>query len=686
MASGAYNLDRLIEDSAKQAGRCPGSRGGLASSAASASGACTSSRLLSEVWAALDRYASSCLEEKRGLVVPNFCRFGWHTRELRGRIAYRPYFQLLDCFCRNYGADATSIRSGPPPPDRDLCPMEEFNFSKAAIRFSSELTKDQMSGSLRQLVRAIGEAVNTNQALDIELSFGKFRSKEKDLSFVFASHFYKSHGLDVPAHAAEDVQYRPPPTFGQMPTADTLRSINLRGTGRSQMGGYCPEEPSKGDGKRGAAADRRASSASVASSASTRASSADARGRQNPGVGGGWEYSSKGGADLLQLKHDVNKAFQRSAGDGSNWDSASVAPSDMSRRLPQKTPPRIPPRGQTYSAREEALQREIGTLEQRASEALRDRAEQDAKVVKAAQAEAKAQDVKRAALQQHYAVLKRQIEAKEQARHRRRCAAAEREAEDAHEGFFASSTPSTASGAPADRRGGAAAPDCEEHCRQPLSSGGESAGNRAAGIGSGVGSARSAAKPPPLAMQVAARAAQAKAEEEAASKGLRADNVASGEAKKAQETAQRLRQDLDEQIQAKQTRLNRIKAYEKNLEARLLEGQAAEEQSQKDFERAAKAQEREMLSAAWREEVKIRDIRKSIEAVEQGKAMPRAAAALDEYNAEACAGRLPSARSSSTMTPRMPHAGGGGRSLGTAGSLTLGACLTGATTPRLTAA
>ncbi|CAK0874225.1 unnamed protein product, partial [Prorocentrum cordatum] len=106
-----YGLERLLEDAGR---RCAGAR---------ARGAKT----LAAVWRALDLYAADCLERQRGLRVHNFCQIGWLEQRLRGRTVYRLQFQAVP---------------GTPLPDTERMPVEEFNFSKAAIRFSQSLTKD----------------------------------------------------------------------------------------------------------------------------------------------------------------------------------------------------------------------------------------------------------------------------------------------------------------------------------------------------------------------------------------------------------------------------------------------------------------------------------------------------------------------------------------------------------------
>lgn len=199
--------------------------------------------LLREVWAALDRYAASCLELKQGLIVPNLCRIGWSSRITQQDVGvdgdggltktYRPYFQLAESFSRGYRAEPPPTAS-PPVREEDLCIFEDLNLSKAAIRFSNQLTKDQVSGGLRVLVRHIGEAFQRGRQLSIEFSFGELVSSERFLDFAFASHILAASGLEASMKcglASARRAGRAPATFGRGPSEDVLESLSMVGNG-----------------------------------------------------------------------------------------------------------------------------------------------------------------------------------------------------------------------------------------------------------------------------------------------------------------------------------------------------------------------------------------------------------------------------------------------------------------------
>ncbi|CAE8649473.1 unnamed protein product, partial [Polarella glacialis] len=160
-----YKLDSLLEDAARR----------------SRDVASSGPPPLKEVWGALDGYIWSCLQKRRGLVLPNFCRLGWEGIRCRERSCM--YFQLLDSFCRTFGV--SNARSKSVPLEVDLSHMEDFNFSKAAIRFSRKLTKDQVHSGLRLLVHQLGDVLGQGRSVSLDFSFGKLLSREREVRFVF---------------------------------------------------------------------------------------------------------------------------------------------------------------------------------------------------------------------------------------------------------------------------------------------------------------------------------------------------------------------------------------------------------------------------------------------------------------------------------------------------------------------
>jgi len=141
-----------------------------------------------EVWNSYIRYLVSCLEQRRGLQMSTFCRIGWQV-EKKGGAKQRnyPFFQLTEQFARaNCPQEVAKLKM--PMGDRELAAFEDFNFSKAAIKHSSELTKDQVFTGLRALVQQLGEAVSNGADVDLDFgSVGRLLVREKEPRFSFSA-------------------------------------------------------------------------------------------------------------------------------------------------------------------------------------------------------------------------------------------------------------------------------------------------------------------------------------------------------------------------------------------------------------------------------------------------------------------------------------------------------------------
>merc|ERR1740130_2039414 len=71
--------------------------------------------------------------------------------------------------------------------DRELSPFEDFNFSKAAIKYSGSLTKDQVFTGLRALVQQLGEAASNGQEIDLDFgSIGRLLVRAQEPRFCFS--------------------------------------------------------------------------------------------------------------------------------------------------------------------------------------------------------------------------------------------------------------------------------------------------------------------------------------------------------------------------------------------------------------------------------------------------------------------------------------------------------------------
>jgi len=378
----AYSLNSLLEDANKKHGLRKLSPGGQGHD-------------LFEVWATLDRYVSACLEEKRGVKLPNFCNIGWQTTKLRDRSVHRPYFQIAESFCRNHGVEI--FKQGPLVDPKDLCPMEELNFSKAAIKYSQALTKDHVFSGLKLIIHQLGEVVSQGRPVVAELSFGKFIAREKGIRFVFSSGLYAAHGLEVPVNAAES-EYKPPSaTFGAAPSEESLRSLNLQGGSvEGSAVGSLVSARSNARGRR------------------------DSKARQPSELGRGLGAARGGsattgdGADIFSLGTRRGDACFPSIDEEVLCDPMEASPAKREVFTPRSQVGSQASQSHTeQNAYDEALHRHITQLEVRASEAMRDQSVLDSESHKANTKELAKRDECHDKNKVHCEALRLQIEAKQ---------------------------------------------------------------------------------------------------------------------------------------------------------------------------------------------------------------------------------------------------------------------------------
>jgi len=380
----AYGLEQLLEDAAERRG--------------------SNARLpplnLAEVWATVDRYAVACLEQKKGLSLPNFCSLAWQVQRLRSRATYRPYFQLASSFSRTYNVDTSRV--GPPPQDQDLCPVEDFNFSKAAIRFSGTLTKDHVFTGLRLLIQQLGDVISQGRYVSLEFSFGKVVAKERGVRFAFAAQFYIAHGLEVPAGAAEDIEYRPTATYAPVPEKSVLESLCLQGTSMRDQEGPLDS----------ARLDREQVPAKLRTSKRR------------------WEYMPEDGADVLTLcgaNAEEPDAVSDADGEAGNSEASwphSLAPANCSMYATAGSVNSCRGTQGLSSGRrsaqtdpfEAALHEHITNLEMRASVALREKAVLSSRAQRELAQQERAKVARQAQLREHSDCLRQQIEANQQRR------------------------------------------------------------------------------------------------------------------------------------------------------------------------------------------------------------------------------------------------------------------------------
>lgn len=98
----------------------------------------------------------------------------------------RPFFHLAPAFAQSFGLgqNAKQVQQNSSVLQGNTC--EEFNFSKAALRFSDGLTKDQVFSGMRYILQAIGECMRVaSNTVIVDFDVGKltFGSSRTDFRF-----------------------------------------------------------------------------------------------------------------------------------------------------------------------------------------------------------------------------------------------------------------------------------------------------------------------------------------------------------------------------------------------------------------------------------------------------------------------------------------------------------------------
>lgn len=179
-----YGLQELCQDAPK---RCKHSRTTF------------DDQVIKEVWVTLDRYVLDCLDHGRGISIPSLFTLTWAARKANGRPASALHCVFSDAFLRN--ANLTGHVSFQTLQNSQLegVTVEDFNFSKAAIRFSRQLTKDHIFTGIKALSQQLAEVVSQGRQLSLEMTVGTLQStQERGVAFAFSPSFVERHALPIP--------------------------------------------------------------------------------------------------------------------------------------------------------------------------------------------------------------------------------------------------------------------------------------------------------------------------------------------------------------------------------------------------------------------------------------------------------------------------------------------------------
>eukprot|EP00930_Biecheleria_cincta_P015307 TRINITY_DN1280_c0_g2_i2.p1 TRINITY_DN1280_c0_g2~~TRINITY_DN1280_c0_g2_i2.p1 ORF type:complete len:480 (-),score=105.23 TRINITY_DN1280_c0_g2_i2:297-1736(-) len=224
------NFDGLVQDILQRRGKL-----------ASKDGQSESAQDYSEVWSTLAAYVNACMEQKRGLHLSSFCKIGWILSKKMGKGVHRPCFQFADSFVRAY-LSQEAARKHAAPTQGEPCPFEDFNFSKAAIKFSNQLTKDQVFTMLRTIISRLGELIAEGKEVDISLGdVGRLTCQgDRDPKFNFSAALYSQEGLDAPQ--VDESSMRSAPAFRKGPTPEAS-GLGIQGTAAMPQEEYFQTQP-----------------------------------------------------------------------------------------------------------------------------------------------------------------------------------------------------------------------------------------------------------------------------------------------------------------------------------------------------------------------------------------------------------------------------------------------------------
>lgn len=191
-----YTLEHLLKDCQTQRGRMllPAKE---------------KKEIFEQVWQALNAWILDRFEQGKGVNIGNFGKITWEQRSMgRNQQKFRPVFIIAESFCKTHGLPYK--RPLIPPVS---APVEEINFTKLAIKFSTQLTKDLMFTGVRDLFVRLGEAIGSGKRVAIDFSIGKFISKNRVMYLSFDPQCFPKQYL---AQATPSVVGRPPSAIGDL--------------------------------------------------------------------------------------------------------------------------------------------------------------------------------------------------------------------------------------------------------------------------------------------------------------------------------------------------------------------------------------------------------------------------------------------------------------------------------------
>ncbi|KAJ0410703.1 hypothetical protein ATCC90586_008288 [Pythium insidiosum] len=142
---------------------------------------CLTRETLEDVWRAFNDWIDSRFDACKGVHIATFATITWETcTNTRNQSRVRPVFLLSDTFIKTYGLQQRKPLTAP-----QLASLEDINFTKIAIKFSKNLTKDLVFCGIRDMLQKIGEVAGTGTPVSIEFNVGRLIAKNRCVSMIF---------------------------------------------------------------------------------------------------------------------------------------------------------------------------------------------------------------------------------------------------------------------------------------------------------------------------------------------------------------------------------------------------------------------------------------------------------------------------------------------------------------------
>ena len=129
----------------------------------------------------MNAWIESRLCKRRGAELPILGAFTWESKVADdGRVFSRPIFVMSESFIKENRVRRQRVHAQP-----NIIKAEEINYSKLAIKFSKNLTKNMLFSGTSDILKKISDYTRTNKEFEVEFSFGTLKCKERKVRFEF---------------------------------------------------------------------------------------------------------------------------------------------------------------------------------------------------------------------------------------------------------------------------------------------------------------------------------------------------------------------------------------------------------------------------------------------------------------------------------------------------------------------